>query len=57
MYTVQVPHRTRKPQKRREASATPAVPAKRVREMLRQVAFVLHATRVVWRVGETITTK
>jgi hypothetical protein len=32
-----------------ESSKRPAVPAERVREMLREIAFVLHATRVVGR--------
>jgi hypothetical protein len=48
MPAVQVPHLTRKPRDRK--SSAPDVSAERVREMLREVAFVLHATRVVgWR--------
>jgi hypothetical protein len=55
MPAVQAPHRTRKP-KNLKASA-PAVSAQRVRHMLREIAFVLHATRVVGRVGEGVTPK
>jgi hypothetical protein len=51
MPAVLAPHRTRKPQNRRQASAPAAVPAERVRQLLREIAFVLHATRVVGRVG------
>ena len=52
MPTLQAPRPTRKPRKR-----WPAVPAKRVREMLLEIAFVLHATRVVGRVGQTATAR
>jgi hypothetical protein len=51
MPAVQVPHRARKRRNRRKASA------ERVREMLREVAFVLHATRVVGRIGEGVAAK
>ena len=57
MPTVQAPHRTRKSQNRPKASAPAAVPAERVRELLRQIAFVLHATRVVGRVAEGVAPK
>ena len=58
MSTVQVPYRTRKSQKRRKASAQPAASAERVREMLREIAFVLHATRVVAKMdGESVVGK
>jgi hypothetical protein len=50
MPAVQTFHRTRNLQNRRKASA-PVVPAERVRQMLREIAFVLHATRVVGREG------
>jgi hypothetical protein len=49
MSTVQLPHRTRKPHKQRKAPAPPAVSAERVREMLREIAFILHTTRIVGR--------
>ena len=52
MPTLQAPGTARKHRKRRQGSATPAVPAERVREMLLEIAFVLHATRVVGRVGQ-----
>jgi hypothetical protein len=52
MSTVQALHRTRKPRNPRKASAPAAVPAERVREMLREITFVLHATRVIRRRGE-----
>ncbi len=45
MPAVQIPHRTRKP--RNPAS----VPAERVRHILREISFMLHATRVVGPVG------
>jgi hypothetical protein len=44
--TLRVTTRTLKAKSRRLAPA-PAVPAKRVQEMLLEIAFVLHATRVV----------
>jgi hypothetical protein len=49
MPAVQVPHFTRKPRDRK--SSAPDVSAERVRAMLREIAFVLHATRVVGRRG------
>jgi hypothetical protein len=52
MSTLQLPHRTRKSRKQRLPSAPPAVSAERVREMLREIAFLLHATRVVGRMIE-----
>ncbi len=57
MPTVQARHRTRKPQQRRKASAPTAVSAERVREILLEIAFVLHATRVVGRLGEAVAAK
>lgn len=45
------PTSTRETTKRDQVSS-PAVPAERVREMLREIAFILHATRVVGRVEE-----
>jgi len=41
-----IPDRTRKVRNRDQVPAT-AIPAERVREMLLEIAFVLHATRVV----------
>jgi hypothetical protein len=57
MSTVQAPRRTLKSRKRQKASAPPAVSAERVREMLREIAFVLHVTRIVGRVGEVVPVK
>jgi hypothetical protein len=57
MPTLQAPRPARKPRKRRRASATPAVPAGLVQEMLREIGFVLHATRVARRVGQAATAK
>ena len=55
MPTLQAPRpTTREPRKRRQASATPAVPAQ-VQEMLREISFVLHATRVARGVGQAAT--
>ena len=42
---------------RLELSQPPEVSAERVREMLREIAFVLHATRVVRRMIEGGTSK
>ena len=50
MLTMQI-SRERKSRKRRP-SASRAVSAERVREMLLEIAFVLHATRVVGRMGD-----
>jgi hypothetical protein len=47
-----IPARTHKAPTRREAARPPAVPAERVREMLLEIAFVLHATRVVRRMDD-----
>jgi hypothetical protein len=49
MPAVQIFHRTRNVQNRK--ASAPVVPSERVRQMLREIAFVLHATRVVGRVG------
>jgi hypothetical protein len=54
MSTVQIRRPTRKPLNRLKASAPTAVSAERVRQMLREIAFVLHATRVARRVGDTV---
>lgn len=47
---------TQKTSKHDQEPAT-AVPADRVREMLLEIAFVLHATRVVDRMGEGVAAK
>jgi len=47
MPTIQAPRK-----RKRKASFSRAVPAERVREMLLEIAFVLHATRVVGRMGD-----
>jgi hypothetical protein len=55
MLTLQRPTTRRNPDRKRtkgrERAQTPpaAVPAERVRKMLREIVFVLHATRVVGR--------
>jgi hypothetical protein len=49
MFIVQFPCRTRKAVKKRKTPVPPAVSAERVREMLHEIAFVLHATRVIGR--------
>jgi hypothetical protein len=49
------PARTRTPKvapDSRESSRPQVVSAERVKEMLREIAFVLHATRVVRRMDE-----
>lgn len=51
MSALQVSPRIPKLQKWQEASAPQRVPAERVRKMLREIAFVLHATRVVRQMG------
>jgi hypothetical protein len=56
MSTMQLPHRPTRPQKRRKSSARPAASAERVKEMLREIAFVLHATRVVRRMDLGVAT-
>ena len=50
---LRIAARTQKAPKRDQALPA-AVPAERVREMLREIAFVLHATRVVGRMGEGV---
>jgi hypothetical protein len=49
--------RTRKAHDSREASRPQPVSAEQVREMLREIAFVLHATRVVRRMDGGIAAK
>ena len=49
MPTIQAPRK-----RKRKASFSRAVPAERVREMLLEIAFVLHATRVVGRLDEGV---
>ncbi len=49
MSAVQLPHRPTRHLKQRKGPDRPAVSAERVKEMLREIAFVLHATRVVRR--------
>ena len=52
MSTIQATNRIRKSLKSQKTTVTPVVPPERVREMLREIAFVLHATRVVGRMSE-----
>lgn len=52
MSTVHAPQQTRKLSSRRKDTTPPAVSAERVQEMLREIAFVLHATRVVRRMSQ-----
>jgi len=47
MSQLQATQRNPKAKSRRKASAKRAVSAERVQEMLREIAFMLHATRVV----------
>lgn len=57
MLTLHAPQRTRKSRQRRKASPTQVVPAEHVKGLLREIAFVLHATRVVRRMDESASTK
>jgi hypothetical protein len=50
------PARTRKAHDRREVSP-PAISAERVREMLLEITFALHATRIVRRLDEGVVPK
>ncbi len=61
MATLQrpLPSRARTPKAEQGEQALPpaAVTAERVQEMLREIAFVLHATRVVGRMDEGVAAK
>jgi hypothetical protein len=58
MTTLQLsPTRKHKAHSSRELSHPQAVSAERVKEMLREIAFILHATRVVGRMGQDVAAK